>query len=782
MKKQRKQPPVNLIDNGTLKIYSGHIIVRLSREIPAIECEEIFELFKNEKLELQHEVFRKHKLSKTRRVIRSCNVKELEELENRARRSKYRPLNSLANYWRIDVNDQIENLHELVKILQNVPGIEHAYAEYNVSDPAVNAANDTYAATQTYLDAAPTGIDARWAWTQPNSEGAGINFVDLEQGWFLNHEDLVGQSPTLLYGTNRDGFGSYKGNHGTAVMGQVAGVDNALGIIGITPSVSSANATSHFDGVSNLHVADAIIGAIPSLNPGDVLLLEVQRAPGPHPTEIDDADFDAIRLATALGIIVIEAAGNGDQDLDTWNPGGLFILDRSRPEFRDSRAIMVGASVSAVPHERISFSNYGSRIDCYGWGEDIVTAGYGDLDDGGGDDNRTYTSDFGGTSGASPMVTGAAILLQGMYEANTGGRLSPAQMRELLSNPATGTPQGGTVAGNIGVMPDLRGIIQNTLGLIPDVYMRDNIGDTGAVPSSGSVSASPDIIVRKSSVADPTALFGEGSGNENSPTLGFEVEAGQDNFLYVRMKNRGTLDARNVVVDLYWSEVSTLVTPDMWNFIGTTSPLTVPQGDTLAVAGPVTWSSADIPGTGHYCFVGIAHHPADPAPVIPPATADFTFNHFIDFVKNNNNVAWRNFNVVDEVLSLGRFVDFPFQIVGAPDDWHIFDFELEARFPRGVELQLELPLVLARNFAQEQNLELEVLKNRKTARLLLPALPKLEFCNIKIPKKARFKAKLRVKAKKGMNLSGNQMAVKQRYQGEEVGRVTWKFQKHKECK
>jgi hypothetical protein len=40
--------------------------------------------------------------------------------------------------------------------------------------------------------------------------------------------------------------------------------------------------------------------------------------------------------------------------------------------------------------------------------------------------------------------------------------LSPLQMRSLLSDPATGTAQGRGVAGNIGVMPDLRAIIENT--------------------------------------------------------------------------------------------------------------------------------------------------------------------------------------------------------------------------------------------------------------------------------------------------------------------------------
>ena len=68
--------------------------------------------------------------------------------------------------------------------LNELPEVELAYREMAVSDPTVNPTDDTFNGTQNYLDAAPTGIDARWAWTQPNGEGAGVGVIDLEQGWF----------------------------------------------------------------------------------------------------------------------------------------------------------------------------------------------------------------------------------------------------------------------------------------------------------------------------------------------------------------------------------------------------------------------------------------------------------------------------------------------------------------------------------------------------------------------------------------------------------------------
>jgi len=441
---------------------------------------------------------------------------------------------------------------------------------------------------------------------------------------------------------------------------------------------------------------------------------------------------------------------------------------------------MVGASESALPHNRWAYSNYGSRIDCYGWGENIVTCGYGDLDDGGGDDDQTYTEVFGGTSGASPMITGAALILQGKYEATTGTRLSPLQMRSLLSNPATGTDQGPDTAGYISVMPDLRAIIEDTLGLVPDVYSRDSVGDTGVVPSTGSISASPDVIVVTSAVADPNASFGEGSGTENSNTLGFEAESGQDNFVYVRMLNRGANDATSVTATVYWSEVATLVTPDMWNLIGTTAPVDVPQGDTIAVAGPLTWPQADIPATGHYCFVAIASHVQDPAPPIPTAGPGFDWSAFQDLIRNQNNVTWRNFNVVDEIPATDEDpTALPFIIAGAPDIAREFDLEIILRLPKGARARLEVPLGLARRLIRDRRWEVKVDKDKQVAQLRLPSQGRIPLCWVKLAAGAKYRSRFLVGGAKGMERGGHGIAIRQMFEGEEVGRVTWVFQRRK---
>ena len=138
---------------------------------------------------------------------------------------------------------------------------------------------------------------------------------------------------------------------------------------------------------------------------GDVLLLEAQTSfSGMNnlPVEVETAVFDAIRHVISVdGVVVIEAAGNGSRDLNTFvNNANLRVLDRSSADFRDSGAIMVGAGSSAAPHTRLGFSNFGNRIDCFAWGENIDTTG----DGGSGMSTTSYTTTFGGTSGASPIV------------------------------------------------------------------------------------------------------------------------------------------------------------------------------------------------------------------------------------------------------------------------------------------------------------------------------------------------------------------------------------------
>ncbi|MGA7215447.1 MAG: S8 family serine peptidase, partial [Terrimicrobiaceae bacterium] len=182
-------------------------------------------------------------------------------------------------------------------------------------------------------------------------------------------------------------------------------------------------------------------------------------------------DLAAIRYATGRGIIVIEAAGNGAEDLDDAiydaRPAG-FPATWVNPFRRaqDSGAILVGAGAPppgthgrdhGPDRSRLDFSNYSAIIDAQGWGREVTTCGYGDLQ-GGDNEDLWYTDTFSGTSSASPIVVGAVGSLQGALRAAGKQLLTPASARQLLRT--TGSPQqdapGRPATQRIGNRPNLR--------------------------------------------------------------------------------------------------------------------------------------------------------------------------------------------------------------------------------------------------------------------------------------------------------------------------------------
>jgi hypothetical protein len=692
----------------------------------------------------------------------------LQELIDEATRrdESYRPPNFFT-WFTVDASSEVHSA-ELAQELLGWELVEKAYADARPVDPmTVNAIDDVRSPNQGYLDPAPDGIDAEFAWSVAGGDGVGQRVIDLEGGWTLDHEDLVAHGASLLFGSLLDSSRP----HGTAVLGEICAVDNTVGDIGIAPNVTSVDVVSHSGSFSN--VSDAIVAAIAAADFGDVLLLEMQTVPPAAPVfgapvELIDDIFETIRLATALGIVVVEAGGNGSNDLDTvTNFAGKQVLNPSSADFRDSGAIVVGAGSSSAPHTRMNFSSFGARVDCYAWGENVDTTSSTSAGS-----TTAYTGTFNGTSSASPIITGAALAVQGIREAAGSPRLGPLQMRQVLSDSATGTASANPATDLIGVMPNLASIITTTLGIgFTDVYLRDYPGDSGD-PHSGPISASPDVIVRPTPVANPQAAYGEGSGTENSQTLGYEVEAGQDNYIYARVRNRGDLAAHDVDVTVYWSEVATLITPDSWTLIGSQTIQTVPPSDQLRVADAVVWQAADIPATGHYCFVATVSTDDDP---VPPLANLVNFDNFRTFIRENNNVTWRNFNVVNMIADpADPQILMPFLLAGALDRAVPMRIEVIARLPEGTRLILEAPEAFLKRLGLKSP-QLEVLGGDR-ARLALRAQGRQELGIFDFP--AKYKARAHLAAElpeEAKKIDGWQVSVRQLLpeEHEEVGRVTW---------
>ncbi len=334
---------------------------------------------------------------------------------------------------------------------------------------------------QGYLNAAPQGVDARYAWTIPGGRGSGMRVIDIEGGWNFAHEDLRINVGGLLGGINSTDM-RWR-NHGTAVIGEIIGNTNSFGVTGISPA-ANVRCMSIFNGGS----ANAVRTAADNLSAGDVILIELHRGGPRYPggntqlgfiaIEFWPDDFEAIRYATSKGVIVIEAAGNGSQNLDDaiYDTRLAGFPASWRNPFRraggvDSGAILVGAGAPppgtnggnwGADRSRLGFSNYGAAVDTQGWGEGVTSAGYGVVTGTNpNNQNEWYTNFFNGTSSASPIVTAVVANLQGIQKAAGRALLTPRRVRELLRS--TGSPQqagANPVSQRIGNRPNLRALIQ----------------------------------------------------------------------------------------------------------------------------------------------------------------------------------------------------------------------------------------------------------------------------------------------------------------------------------
>ncbi|MGH7427860.1 MAG: S8 family serine peptidase, partial [Candidatus Methylomirabilaceae bacterium] len=361
-----------------------------------------------------------------------------------------------------------------------------------------------FTARQSYLGSAPAGVDAQYAATLPGGRGFGVGIIDIEGAWRFTHEDLHENQGGVAGGTPTNDLGWR--NHGTAVVGVFGGDRNTFGVTGICPD-ARVRGVSFFGGTGS---AGAIRQAAQLSNKGDIILIELHR-PGPRfdftapqgqrgfiAIEWWPDDFDAIRYAVARGVIVVSAAGNGAENLDdplySNRPVGFPPAWRNpfNRNLADSGSILAGAGAPPAgthgrnhgpDRSRLEFSNFGSALDAQGWGREVTTCGYGDLQ-GGANEDLWYTDQFSGTSSASPIVVGSIACVQGVLRARQRPVLSPIRARDLLR--AMGSPQtdapGRPRTQRIGNRPNLRQLIPSAL------QVREWLGVqfTGAVPANST--------------------------------------------------------------------------------------------------------------------------------------------------------------------------------------------------------------------------------------------------------------------------------------------------------
>jgi hypothetical protein len=384
-------------------------------------------------------------------------------------------------YWRASLPDpnldfflQLPEGRDITLVLDALNALDIVEIAQPVPRPVPPPLPANFQAGQAYLNAAPTGMDALASWTRYGARGQDVRIVDVEYVFQTNHADLrpvtiVGlppEFPASLPEANKD--------HGTAALGVVGAVSNGWGTTGL-----SLESPLYFVGAYNnltYNLAGAISTAMTAARAGDVMLIE-QQISGPNartnnddigwvPSEWFKPVYDRIRLAAGQRIIVVEAGGNGGENLDapiysSANGGHWPFLPQN-----GSGAIIVGAGGapaildgSVTARSRLSFSSYGKAVDVQGWGERVLTLGYGDAYSLEG--ALYYYTWFGGTSGASAMIAGACSLLQSAFKTSTGIPLTPGEVELLFTT--TGTPQTSGISHpssqHIGPLPNLNAAI-----------------------------------------------------------------------------------------------------------------------------------------------------------------------------------------------------------------------------------------------------------------------------------------------------------------------------------
>jgi hypothetical protein len=349
------------------------------------------------------------------------------------------------------------SLLELAEKIESFPFVTYASLISNTPETPpfdIPPVTPNFQANQTYTGPDP-GLNVQHAWNM-NLFGQGIRVRDVEYGFNKNHEELhqvncfVATNMNISSGATADWT-----EHGTPVFGIIMAHNGDYGVTGLTHGVQEMVLFPEWQ-QSGWDRANAVFQSILASTPGDIILYEMQQTGNTSitnsfvPAEYRQDIWDLTKAATDAGLVIVAAAGNGNQNLN--NSNYQAYMNRG-----DSGAIIVGAGRSTTAHSRMSFSTHGNRVDVQGWGENVFSPGYGDVLQIGGDFNQGYTN-FSGTSSATPMVGACAILIQQYHHQLTGEWLTSQEIRHILKT--TGIPQTFPPSGNIGPFPNMEAALQ----------------------------------------------------------------------------------------------------------------------------------------------------------------------------------------------------------------------------------------------------------------------------------------------------------------------------------
>ncbi|MFK8165559.1 MAG: S8 family serine peptidase [Lewinella sp.] len=236
---------------------------------------------------------------------------------------------------------------------------------------------------------------------------SGITVAVIDDG-LEDHEDFNNSSGQSRYtagfspANNGNGDAISGSNHGVACAGSIAASHNSIGVRGVTPLVNLISVNIFVGGESTQDIADGITWA---KNQGADVMSNSwgYTSCTASFSNINNAMADANSNGRGgLGSVVVFASGNGYKSCVDY-PGN------------QSSVIAVGAFANTGV--RSAYSNYGPALDIVAPSNNVGGPGAGvrttDRMGSPGYNGTNYTSTFGGTSSACPVVAGVAALVLG---------------------------------------------------------------------------------------------------------------------------------------------------------------------------------------------------------------------------------------------------------------------------------------------------------------------------------------------------------------------------------
>ncbi len=228
------------------------------------------------------------------------------------------------------------------------------------------------------------------------------NYNDFNDKFYGNNNVMVSKSAAL---------------HGTHVSGIIgAARNNGLGMDGVADNVKIMTIRAVPDGDEHdKDIALAIRYAVD--NGAKVVNMSFGKGFSPEKNWVDDA----VKYAESKGVLLVHAAGNSHQNLDSTENYPTPVLENGS---RATNWITVGASGDPKAGGlTANFSNYGKKeVDVFAPGVKIYSTVPG---------GNTYQN-LQGTSMASPVVAGLAAFILEYYP-----KLSPQQVKMVIEKSST---------------------------------------------------------------------------------------------------------------------------------------------------------------------------------------------------------------------------------------------------------------------------------------------------------------------------------------------------------